>query len=81
MDIFGSSVISRRPRRPGFPIALLPSSDSCYVCQKFAHQPQRSWIKKEHPDDNEDKNEGFKDPGRLRSPDSHRNKRSVRVIY
>ena len=41
----------------------------CYRPQTLAmyarsHQPRRSWLTKEHPDDFKDRNEGFKDPGR-----------------
>ena len=31
----------RRPRRPGFQNSLLPSLDSWFEPQKFAHQPRR----------------------------------------
>ena len=33
------------PSRPGLPNFVFPSWDSCFVSQKFGHQPQRPWTK------------------------------------
>ena len=40
-----ASAWRRRPRRPGFPNSMLPSWDSWFLSQMFAHQAQRLWTK------------------------------------